>query len=127
MLNSIKNISKQYEQAIAYEYGDTANTTDYVTADLDLSSGKNIKSIKVVAGGKVNNQYGTFDVSLSGGSSYSDIIVSGSGTSANAFNGTAYYLQNTKQYANVRYIRASVKGNLSGLTNCTVVLVVTYE
>ena len=127
MLNSIKNIAKQYEQKIVYDFAQSTASGSTFTVDIDLLSNKTIHSIQVIVGGEVVNQYGSIGVAVSGGSSYTDNIISISGQSTNAYNGTVYSLVDNNDYVNCRYIRVSLVGNGGNLTTCTVAVIINYE
>ena len=127
MLNSIKNIAKQYEQKIVYDFAQSTAFGSTFTVDIDLLANKTIHSIQVIVGGEVVNQYGSIGVVVSGGSSYTDNIISISGQSTNAYNGTVYSLVDNNDYVNCRYIRVSLVGNGGNLTTCTVAVIINYE
>ena len=127
MLNSIKNISKQYEQKIVYDFAQSTAVGSAFTVDIDLLANKTIHSIQVIVGGEVVNQYGSIVVSVSGGSSYTDTIISDSGQSTNAYNGTVYSLVDNNNYVNCRYVRVSLVGQGGNLTTCTVAVIINYE
>lgn len=127
MLNSIKNIAKQYEQKIVYDFAQSTTLGSAFTVNIDLLANKTIHSIQVIVGGEVVSQYGSIRVAVSGGSSYTDNIISVSGQSGNAFNGTVYSLTDNNDYVNCRYIRVALTGQNGNLTTCTVAVIINYE